>query len=302
MEVLYSVVYLSDKSVSSSEDEVTSMLALHPPSQKIASPIEQQHQIGLQQRKFVVEYVPAKRVAIVASDVIVASYEDEEGNAVPYVESVFPSLPETFEDGDRIAAVFAPSMDAKVVEGLQDLVKSYSSAMGKPAEVCILKAGGGGLRGWLVDKGLCGDNGEDGGGAAAATAPAPVQERDLAEEGGNDEQVPRLATLPEYTFRCRGCRTLLFDSNHVNECQLECSTYLLNHPSPLTANLGYDVNEGKLYCVNSKCKKKVGAWKWSGIMCGCKKFWGGGIVVVKSMVDENATTSARTSIDKIGIS
>ena len=71
-------------------------------------------------------------------------------------------------------------------------------------------------------------------------------------------------------YKCRYCRTELFTSemtavherlNSLQPCQ---NVFLSESPSWLSLE-----SEGKILCLNEKCRAKLGSWSWSGFSCSC---------------------------------
>lgn len=71
-------------------------------------------------------------------------------------------------------------------------------------------------------------------------------------------------------YRCRYCRTELFTSettevhDRLNSSQPCQNVFLSESPSWLSLE-----SEGKILCLNEKCRAKLGSWSWSGFNCSC---------------------------------
>ena len=113
----------------------------------------------------------------------------------------------------------------------------------------------------------------------------------------NDEEQQAERERPTSLYKCHTCRTTLFDSTSVSPHNPTCNSIHIVHPNPLTKDVGYTPNSGKLYCF--KCKNKVGSYNWSGVKCACKHWWQGGCTVNKSSVDEEDVKVVLQGVEKL---
>ncbi|GMI48219.1 hypothetical protein TrCOL_g4319 [Triparma columacea] len=244
------------------------------------------------------EFMPD--VVVVACQIKVGSYEGEEGRVIEYLEGISPDLGLIISRNDVKGVVVEGELGGELLGQVEGVVGGYAKVVeGCDAKVEVV--GEGQLWGWLEKGGYtCGEGGvkierrEDGGDETdegeddkkMPTTPPPSEQPSSPPLASASEPASPVVP-PSEVYRCKKCRTPLFTSSHVTPCtNPNCGQYLLNHPSPVTSHLDYSCNEGKIYCIKQKCKTKIGGYKWSGIMCGCKNFWEGGVVVNMSAVDE----------------
>ena len=86
-------------------------------------------------------------------------------------------------------------------------------------------------------------------------------------------------------FKCRFCRTLLFNETNIKHPLIEnrdCSSYFVDGLDWIKK---FDENESKITCPNSKCKAKIGKITLSGKKCSCGEWIAPSLQLNKSHVD-----------------
>ena len=79
------------------------------------------------------------------------------------------------------------------------------------------------------------------------------------------------------TYRCKTCRSEMFNEEEMVHGEAKgCTSYFLRRFMGM---------EGKLYCLNNKCKEKIGELTLSGAKCSCGEWIVPGYRLTKSKVD-----------------
>ncbi|GMH89241.1 hypothetical protein TL16_g11395 [Triparma laevis f. inornata] len=246
----------------------------------------------------------ASSITLIPCIVGLGSYTNDIGESVEYLEGIRPDVGKLYEEHDvrGVVIISVPDTDGgkyeikeAVVEQVKSVVKGFGSAAavkegggssGAAAGVCFeLVNNVEGVWDYLTKNRYVGGGAEDNveeGGEEEGTADNNNGSSSLPQHEQEQEQPPQ--SPPTSLYKCHQCRTLLFTSHHVSPHNPTCNSIHITHPNPLTQNLTYTPNSGKIYCF--KCNNKVGSYNWSGVKCACKHWWEGGCTVNRSSVDE----------------
>ena len=100
-------------------------------------------------------------------------------------------------------------------------------------------------------------------------------------QNGNDEEAKMETSSTQgkkkKTYRCKTCRSEMFNEEEMVHGEAKgCTSYFLRRFMGM---------EGKLYCLNNKCKEKIGELTLSGAKCSCGEWIVPGYRLTKSKVD-----------------
>ena len=108
---------------------------------------------------------------------------------------------------------------------------------------------------------------------------------------------------PQYNFSCRLCRHVLFTESDIVPCDVtekaknqpfkkrkdqreaksQCTSLFINPVNWVEKHVPVS---GKLFCFNTRCKTKIGAYSWYGLRCACGAWHTPGFQIYHSRVDK----------------